>query len=214
MRYRSPKAAATVTMVGLGFYSLGCISVVASMATNIAVTTEIIQGGPYDDVVLAALDQRAIGASSAWFLPFVITAIAFLVWMTRLRKNVEDTGQEIGWAGLWFFIPFANLYMPLKAMRKLWDATEPAGGHERGPGFLTVWWALYLFMNLGHNLDRVFGTLDSFEQLRTYYVYLAVQAVIMLIAAVACLVMVRRVTNAHHAYFSESGTRALEQVFE
>ncbi len=55
----------------------------------------------------------------------------FLMWLFRTYKNLEPLGSENirftpGWSVGWWFIPFANLVMPFKAVRGVWSESDPA----------------------------------------------------------------------------------------
>lgn len=91
------------------------------------------------------------------FLVYVATAVAFLMWLYRANKNLRPLGivrPEFtpGWAVGWFFIPFANLRMPYRAVKEVWVGSDPqlsVPGEEswQQPGsssLLGWWWACWL----------------------------------------------------------------------
>ena len=55
-----------------------------------------------------------------------------------------------GWAVAWFFIPLANLVMPLMMMRELWRASvNPRDWQaEDAPMLIILWWVLWLASGL------------------------------------------------------------------
>jgi len=99
------------------------------------------------------LVQIAAGVEIA---AFVITGIAFLFWLHRIVANNRALGAlatrfSPGYAvGCWF-IPFANLALPLVAVREAWRAADPMRLHStfedrrrsRAPWYLAGWWVLF-----------------------------------------------------------------------
>jgi hypothetical protein len=90
----------------------------------------------------ATTDERAF----AWALTALgaLEMIAMLAWSWRAAKNVRALGKR----GLrftpfttvaWWFIPFANFYMPYRAIREAWLAS---GDEKRPPPTLLAWWLL------------------------------------------------------------------------
>src|SRR5918997_1098797 len=62
----------------------------------------------------------------------IALVVAFLLWLHRASKNLAALGNPKsrieytpGWAVGWFFIPFANLVMPYRAVREVWVKSEP-----------------------------------------------------------------------------------------
>ncbi|MEO1729966.1 MAG: DUF4328 domain-containing protein [Pseudomonadota bacterium] len=89
---------------------------------------------------------------------FLISAIGVCMWIYRAHATLRETGREDleyspGWAVGWFFIPFANLWMPYQAMRALWNEshlTDEGYGSEP-PSGLGQWWACWIGSNILSN---------------------------------------------------------------
>jgi hypothetical protein len=97
---------------------------------------------------------------------YLATAVAFLVWFYRTRKNLSALGgfgfkHSPGWAVGGFFTPGLNLFLPMQVMREIWHASNPArlesdesasGPAERNrlgtPLLVGWWWALFIGMNV------------------------------------------------------------------
>lgn len=99
------------------------------------------------------------------FASSIITLLALLVaipfwtrWHSRAARNLEVLGQPTGYEPFWhaayWFVPFANLYLPLRTMRRVYAASLPGneelvGGELDSPptkpnvGF-GAWWAIHL----------------------------------------------------------------------
>jgi len=82
-------------------------------------------------------------------VPGTALVILFLRWTYLANLNARTLGAEgmrfsPGWSVGWHFIPFANLWMPYRAMQEIWQASS-APHHWQGaktPAILPWWWAL------------------------------------------------------------------------
>lgn len=95
-------------------------------------------------------------------------------WIYRAAWNLRHIGAKRleyspGWAVGWYFIPFANLVMPLRAMREIWLAShEPTRWRDASVGTLSIWWALWLATSIGGNISFRFGLrADTLEKMIT-----------------------------------------------
>src|ERR1041384_5004095 len=101
------------------------------------------------------------------FLVYVATIVAFLLWLHRAASNLPALGAQRteyspGLAVGSFFIPFANLMWPYKAMREVWRWSKPvaASGEIAGLSFTADtsaplvgwWWGLWLASNFISNI--------------------------------------------------------------
>ena len=108
---------------------------------------------------LSATDRdNAVGGTAGLFvletLILIPTAVLWCVWQFRAQSNLHAMGVGSlrftpGWAVGWWFIPLANIVMPYRAMRELWQASEPGAGAVdwkmvRPSPLLGVWWAAWL----------------------------------------------------------------------
>jgi hypothetical protein len=83
--------------------------------------------------------------------------VLFCFFMPRANRNASSFGSFMnispGWAAGWFFIPFANLWMPYQAMREIWQGSDPDRAFPRRPrpvsGLIKWWWGMYLAHNIG-----------------------------------------------------------------
>jgi hypothetical protein len=93
-----------------------------------------------------------------FMVPFIIGMVLNLVWIYRASSNAGAIQPEVDritpkMAVIWNFIPFANLVMPYRAIRELWNSTfDPNGDIGRaGPSFFGLWWAAWLISNIVSN---------------------------------------------------------------
>jgi hypothetical protein len=98
------------------------------------------------------LVSYALGGST--LLLVVVAGITWLVWQRRLALAAPGVlRNRPAMHVVWWFVPFANLVMPFRAVTDLWRAygTARKGAVVSGPPFL-VWWLCYL-------LSGPFGTI-------------------------------------------------------
>lgn len=81
----------------------------------------------------------------------VATLPVFAAWIHRAHRNLASLGaKNLGvtpaWAVGWFFMPFANLWMPYQAMRTLWRASQdaPRWQLQGVPWWLALWWVAWV----------------------------------------------------------------------
>lgn len=85
------------------------------------------------------------------FALFLATAVAVLRWLYLAAANARRIGAQDmmgspGWTVGWFFVPFANLVMPLLMVRELWKASARPRDWQAEPVPATtgLWWAAWL----------------------------------------------------------------------
>jgi len=107
------------------------------------------------------LGLAALGAPLLLF----VTMVVFAIWMHRAGKNLVAAGCE----GLeftpaariwWFAVPLANLIMPYRGMRELWNASRGEPFYGKDHPILVLWWAAWLAAWLLSVLSR-FGAIDD-----------------------------------------------------
>jgi Domain of unknown function (DUF4328) len=92
---------------------------------------------------------------------FVATVVFFLMWLYRSYKNlpafgVTSTSYSPGWAIGSFFVPFANLVIPYRAVKELWQNSVAgktfsfASGSP--PSWFPLWWGFWLASNIASNI--------------------------------------------------------------
>lgn len=91
----------------------------------------------------------------AFFVVFVISVVLVGMWIYRAHANLFAAGlgeleYSPGWSVGWFFVPIANLFKPMQAMRELWNAsygTDNSYGSET-PSSISIWWGTYIAGNI------------------------------------------------------------------
>lgn len=152
--------------------------VVATLGFMSHVRGRIAEDGPgarYDDtadLVLAEVAQLLVA------LVVMLLAITLVVmigrWIYRAGSNVRHLGAKRltispGMAVGWYFVPFANLVMPFRAMREIWLAShDPLGWRMGSVGVISGWWGFWLLAGLVHGIgQRAYMAVDTLQQLHT-----------------------------------------------
>jgi Domain of unknown function (DUF4328) len=147
-------------------------------------------------------DDFVRATSLALLSLFVTTAIVFIVWQWSTAKNAGSLGRTAarygpGWSiGSWF-IPLANLVMPVQIMQDLWRSTDPrssADDWRNGPRSVLVgwWWGAFLVASLISRTISEHGS--SLAALQAADTRASLSAVVAAIAAILAIGVVRRIT--------------------
>ncbi|MFC5285980.1 DUF4328 domain-containing protein [Actinokineospora guangxiensis] len=155
---------------------------------------------------VAVAEQRAAWLSWAWLGGLALSWVAFAVWLWRARVNaarVCDAGHRlrIRWAVLAWVVPVANLWWPQMVLADVHRASRPSTPERgarlaevRGSPLVGLWWAAFL---AAHAVDLVALHLIAGEQtervFRDLFVATAASAGLTAVAAVAALVLMRRI---------------------
>jgi hypothetical protein len=116
--------------------------------------------------------QKTIGA--VHLVIFIVTGIAFLMWIYRVNANCHAFGARgmefsSGWSVGYYFIPILNLYKPYRAMKEIWRVSSNPRGWQNEPAnsLLSWWWALWIISNmLGQISFRVSSAARDVSSLR------------------------------------------------
>jgi hypothetical protein len=110
-----------------------------------------------DESILAMLGLLAY---SAVFFIYLGSVVFIAMWIHRAHANLVEAGLQgleytPGWSVGWFFVPFANLIMPFRAMRELWNRSH--GDNDSFTGLassdLGAWWGCFLAGNILSNIS-------------------------------------------------------------
>ena len=83
----------------------------------------------------AALTAYA-GLTLLGFVIFVVTVIAFLIWLHRSSTNLtafgywKSQGYSPAWAVGSFFLPIVNLFVPYQATKEIWQKSKPSNSQS------------------------------------------------------------------------------------
>ena len=121
-----------------------------------------------------ANDFRQGAIAVAQVAVFIVTGIAFLMWIYRANVNCRGFGAKdlkftAGWSVGYYFIPFLNLYKPYHAMKEIWQASQnPRDWPSQSTSpLLGLWWTLWIFSNAaGQIAYRISSRAESLESIR------------------------------------------------
>jgi hypothetical protein len=158
----------------------------------------------------AQLSDRLMALQGS--VDFLLQLVLYFVigrWIFRAAWNARHLGamaMEItpGWAVGWYFIPFASLVMPFKAMREIWQSSflagrTPAAIDSAGRiALLRWWWALFLATCfLGNALLRTaFHADPSIDELLLKNVASTVLDVLSIALNYVFILVIRRIAGA------------------
>lgn len=138
----------------------------------------------------------------------ILLAVVFLLWLHRVTRNVPALGNPKskidytpGWAVGSFFIPFGNLFMPYRAVREVWDKSDPAVRAQEDvrftpgpshPPLVLGWWLCFVLANfIGRAADRLGNNAETPEALRSMTLVTITSDVVAVAAAVLGILVVR-----------------------
>jgi Domain of unknown function (DUF4328)/Protein of unknown function (DUF2510) len=155
----------------------------------------------------ARLADRLVGWATLASLVFLVPAgILFIVWQWRSAKNAEALGRTgaqygAGWSIGGWFIPLANLVIPVIILQDLWRSSDPESSPDswrtRPRSSLIRWWwgtivVGWLAGRFGANTTA--GT-ASVSQLRSANETASAGAVLFVAASILAIFVVRRITD-------------------
>lgn len=123
------------------------------------------------------------------------------IWIYRAAATAQALDPVPGavsprWSVGWYFVPIANLWMPLRAMRETWASAVGTGWPLYTPALLTVWWIAWVVSSvLGRIADRVARAGQSYEDyVASLWYYLPSEA-LDIVAGICFALIIRRVTD-------------------
>jgi hypothetical protein len=161
---------------------------------------ELLELVDYEAAELSPLSAAATVIVVTSVLVLLVDMVLVAIWIHRAHANLRDAGYDKqftpGWAVGWFFVPFANLVMPFRAMRELWNLSHlQADSIDSPPSILTQWWGLWLVGNIGSNI----GVRLSSHGISTGYVVDAVSAIVTAASAILLYKIVTLVTDSQRS---------------
>jgi hypothetical protein len=200
-----------LALTGLANLAFGIVSfvrqpLVAVTRTDTFTETELIRQGGGIQAMSALASLLTLG-----------TIITWLVWQHRAQRNLWAIGVPglrftPGWAVGWWFIPFANLVQPLRAMKELWLASGPdtTGLEWRGrptPPLLPLWWSAYIvvpivggiffFVRVFSFIERSVTRAELERFAREISRFQLIIGIANVIAAALAIMVVRNITARH-----------------
>lgn len=123
----------------------------------IAFFQRAMHGGFATDAALqraGTVVDLASGATGLLYsVAFFYCIVLYCRFFQRAMRNVRIAGApestiRPAWAWGWHFVPFANLWMPLRAVRQIWRASSRLAGDDADvPALVGWWWAFWIVTN-------------------------------------------------------------------
>jgi hypothetical protein len=136
--------------IGLAADGLGIVSgfLQRALLLRIASGERLLPG------VAEANDARHQTIAGLQLLAFIVTAIVWLVWLSRAYSNLGAVGTRKsrftpGWAVGYWFVPFVNFVRPYQITLDLWQRSERLNVDDSvtnlpRPAIISWWWGVYL----------------------------------------------------------------------
>ena len=144
--------------------------------------------GPFYEI--GGDERMNLAVLSDWLI--LLTGIAAFVLVGRFtyraQKNLFTIGSPHakmapGWTVGWYFIPFANFWMPVMGMSQIYRGSQAAVGDKAGAGtLLAVWWGSWLFRGVPSWLAGIWS-----DSLMMVFLLLMASAVLSIVAGVSLI---------------------------
>lgn len=189
-----------------GFLIVYLVMLVPSAVVTLAflVRSEADPNYSPEDPIGLGLTFGAIGAAALLYGIFIVCIVLTVRISYRMVRNLEQlrsTHTNIGrvWAVGSYFVPFANLGVPVIAVGEVWKGTfSELEGEPPKPanGKIGWWWTFWLLSNFADNIaNRVLGSTWFQEPAKpTHDALMAgigLSAASVAFSALACLFMLR-----------------------
>lgn len=178
------------------------IAGVISNAHGVGTMSRVLQGGILTASEANPADDRQFALGMLELGLILATGVAWLVWQHRAHANLwalEVPGLRFtpGWAVGWWFIPFASLWMPYRAVSELWRASEVTlpqrGSRRKKQPLLGLWWGSLLVSWVVFPTIALIVPDDTIDQLLMSFRLAVVGQVATLAAALLAILVVRRI---------------------
>ncbi len=131
------------------FFRIAVIMLLLEIVLNVSTLFSIRQNGiPHIALFVAGV------FSLLTLIPYLLLGIFFVIWMKRAYDNLYHSGTEnlrytSGWAIAGWFIPLANLVIPYRIIKEIWDETQQTFykdpiGEIYESSIVDYWWGTYI----------------------------------------------------------------------
>ncbi len=132
---------------------------IAVMARQYALFEAAEANGWTTDDVYAEFGLIFAAAALLQFVAMMASFVFIGMWIYRAAWNGRSFAgpRQLdftpGWSVGWYFLPFANLWKPYQAMKEIWRASARPDAVNAAdvPGWLPLWWLLWLAFNITSN---------------------------------------------------------------
>jgi hypothetical protein len=205
MRWRDQRGLTLALTIGFGAMVAASALFAVALANRLSVVRDL-RAGHFDNLVqrVQDADDFASNASALYSVTQLVLVVLFIIWMFRAAKNNEALGRTgarfgPGWSiGAWF-IPFANLVIPVLIMQDLWRGSTSAvrrgdAGWRTASGSVLIacWWTAWVvsFLRFAAS-NAAFGSNGSLDDIETSNTIALIAVVATAIAAALAVFVVR-----------------------
>jgi len=159
---------------------------------------------------LRKMDFIVFGVGLLSFFTFLVSAFLFCKWISQANRNLEELGAKDlefspGWCIGWFFIPIANWFKPLQAVKEIFveSGTPEQNAKEiDGEMYLYGWWTFWILslivMRSGSAFSRNIPDTAPTAIIREHY-SLIITDIFLSIAAVLAIQVITRIQRRQEA---------------
>ncbi|MGW5774685.1 DUF4328 domain-containing protein [Streptomyces sp. NPDC003863] len=158
--------------------------------------------GYAEPATFAGVDLYVLYSMS--FTLYAATAVVFIIWFHRLRKNAEVWAGDLqsrtpGWAIGGWFIPIGNFWIPRAIAVDIWRASRwaPSAADAKGEmALINGWWTFLIAGNLVNYVSgKMYGAAEAPEDYVTATQWSLAGYGLDAVAAVLAILVVRRLTS-------------------
>jgi len=151
----------------------------------------------------AANENRQLMVGILYLAAFVISGIAYLVWVYRVNENCHEfaaKGMEFtpGWSVGWHFVPFMNIVRPHQIMQEVYQVSQDPTNWIRKPGSSAIswWWGLVIVDRIISNIaGRGFDLAETQSALKAATAGTMASNVVGIISALLLLHMINIIST-------------------
>jgi hypothetical protein len=197
--YRSAAQRARLAMIALLVFVVVEVAAVVADVGRVGITNRILRADPITDPEVTGSDTFVQLTAVLEIAVMAACAALFLGWLHRVVANGPALGaRELrytpGWAVGWWFVPVLNLVRPFQVVAEAWILSARDPSPSLGV-LLPAWWGLFILGNVVSRFLVVRTGSDDVTALRNAAIIDIVASMVLIAAALLCVVMVRRLTE-------------------
>ncbi|MBK7750319.1 MAG: DUF4328 domain-containing protein [Candidatus Obscuribacter sp.] len=208
--YKSGKPLAIPIQILLALTCIGSVLIIFFDLGGVIATLPSNTQKPDSSSILEGAQLLIDTVEGIGAIAFLSCAVFFLVWIRRLRRNLQYFGINDlitkNWHCTWgFAIPILCLFKPYRAIQEIWRASSLTSLSERwqshsGTALISWWWGFWLIMNATARISDKIKTVDAQGHIdipayTVYFTASAINEVLTFVAAVLAFIVVTKLTN-------------------
>ena len=202
----SGSSRATAAVILLGITAALDLVAVGSDLAQIELLSRIEAGAGVTVAEVETNDDRQAAIGLIQIAVLIATAIAFLMWLHRVRRNLTALGAKglrfsPGWSVGWWFVPIMNVFRPFQIVNETWQASDPGAAGDDWPSaryapLIGGWWVLFLISGfVGNYATRMVMRGDTASELiAASWVYVGSEG-LAIPAAILAILLVRGINR-------------------